>query len=92
MTIECDRALVASYQTYQIPTVQSASVSTLQENALRSEDINTDSKPNNSSTSALLVEAQGWIYGRDGEVILTADTPTVAPKGSVSQLPACLGS
>lgn len=26
-----------------------------------------------------LVEAQGWIYGQNGEVILTAQAPTVTP-------------
>jgi filamentous hemagglutinin family protein len=33
-----------------------------------------------------LVEAQGWVYGSKGEVILTAQSPTVTPH-SVSQMP-----
>ncbi|GAB4177172.1 MAG: hypothetical protein Fur006_08610 [Coleofasciculaceae cyanobacterium] len=33
-----------------------------------------------------LVEAQGWVYGSQGEVILTAQSPTVTPH-SVSQMP-----
>jgi len=86
-----DDPLVASYQTYQLPTVHSASVSTLQENPQDLEDTTT-SKPNNSSTSAPIVEANGWIYSPNGDVILTADAPTVAPNSSKFQLPTCLGS
>ena len=49
------------------------------------------------ATSALvrqpdrLVEAQGWIIGPDGEVILTADSPTLTPFGTsaIPELPTC---
>ncbi|MCC5621133.1 filamentous hemagglutinin N-terminal domain-containing protein [Nostoc sp. CHAB 5715] len=81
-----DDPSIAPYQTYQIPTVQSASISTLQENPT------TSSKPHNPPKSAPLIEAQGWIYGSNGEVILTASAPTVAPHSSWLHLPTCSGS
>ncbi|WP_341530482.1 S-layer family protein [Nostoc sp. UHCC 0302] len=80
-----DDPAVASYQTYQIPTVTSASISTPQENTA------TDNK-HELLTPAPLIEAKGWIYGSDGEVILTASAPTVAPDAPWSQLPTCSGS
>ncbi len=73
---------VASYQTYQIPTVTSASISTPQENTA------TDNKQK-LLTPAPLIEAKGWIYGTNGEVVLTASAPTAAPGGSWSQLRTC---
>ncbi|MEH2358489.1 hypothetical protein [Nostoc sp.] len=39
-----------------------------------------------------LIEAQGWMYGSNGEVILTAFAPTVPPHGFWSQLSTCSGS
>ncbi|MBX9252520.1 filamentous hemagglutinin N-terminal domain-containing protein [Desmonostoc muscorum CCALA 125] len=80
-----DDPSIAPYQTYQIPTVTSASISTPQENTA------TDKK-HELLTPTPLIEAQGWIYGVNGEVILTASVPTVAPGGSWSQLPTCSGS
>ncbi|MBD2527919.1 S-layer family protein [Nostoc sp. FACHB-133] len=80
-----DDPSIAPYQTYQIPTVTSASISTPQENTA------TDNK-HELLTPMPLIEAQGWIYGANGEVILTASAPTVAPGGSWSQLPTCSGS
>ncbi|MBE9040824.1 hypothetical protein IQ235_08535, partial [Oscillatoriales cyanobacterium LEGE 11467] len=38
--------------------------------------------PENISQPDRLVEAQGWILGPDGEVILTAHPPTVIPHGN----------
>ncbi|MEH1903636.1 MAG: filamentous hemagglutinin N-terminal domain-containing protein [Nostoc sp.] len=87
-----DDPSIAPYQTYQIPTVQSASISTSQENALDPEDSITSNKPHNPPKSAPLIEAQGWMYGFNGEVILTASAPTVLPHGSWSQLSTCSGS
>jgi filamentous hemagglutinin family protein len=37
-----------------------------------------------------LVEAQGWIIGSDGKVILTASAPTVTPQSSGLELPNCV--
>lgn len=41
-------------------------------------DSSVPSESNVPKTQAL-VEAQGWIYGQNGEVILTAQSPTVTP-------------
>jgi len=79
-----DDPAVASYQTYQIPTVTSASISTPQEN------IAADNK-HELLTPAPLIEATGWMYGVNGEVILTASAPNIAPGGSWSKLPTCSG-
>ncbi|MEH1832274.1 MAG: filamentous hemagglutinin N-terminal domain-containing protein [Nostoc sp.] len=87
-----DDPSIAPYQTYQIPTVQSASISRRQENALDPENPTTSNKPYDSVKSAPLIEAQGWMYGYNGEVILTASAPTVSPHNSWSQLPPCSGS
>ncbi|MHC5774112.1 MAG: two-partner secretion domain-containing protein [Nostoc sp.] len=87
-----DDPSIAPYQTYQIPTVQSASISTPQENALDPKDSITSNKPHNAPKSAPLIEAQGWMYGANGEVILTASAPTVPPHGSWLKLPTCSGS
>ncbi|MEH2296422.1 two-partner secretion domain-containing protein [Nostoc sp.] len=87
-----DDPSIAPYQTYQIPTVQSVSISRRQENTLDPEDSITSNKPHNPPKSAPLIEAQGWIYGANGEVILTASTPTVPPHGSWLKLPTCSGS
>ena len=81
-----DDPSIAPYQTYQIPTVQSASISTPQEN------LTTSNKPYHSVKSAPLIEAQGWMYGSNGEVILTASAPTIAPHSSWLQLSTCSGS
>ncbi|MEH2358486.1 MAG: filamentous hemagglutinin N-terminal domain-containing protein [Nostoc sp.] len=87
-----DDPSIAPYQTYQIPTVQSASISTPQENALDPKDSITSNKPHNAPKSAPLIEAQGWMYGANGEVILTASAPTVPPHAFWSKLPTCSGS
>ncbi|MDZ8092202.1 MAG: S-layer family protein [Nostoc sp. DedQUE05] len=87
-----DDPSIAPYQTYQIPTVQSASISTPQENALAPENPTTSNKPYHSVKFAPLIEAQGWVYGANGEVILTASAPTVPPHSFWSQLPTCSGS
>ncbi|MBD2730193.1 S-layer family protein [Nostoc sp. FACHB-892] len=86
-----DDPSIAPYQTYQIPTVTSTNISTPQENAFDLENSVAGGKPHNFPKSAPLIEAQGWIYGTNGEVILTASAPTVAPDGSWSQLPTCSG-
>lgn len=80
-----DDPAIAPYQTYQIRPVQSASILTPQENAA------TDNKPE-LLTPAPLIEAQGWIYGPNREVILTSYAPTVTPHSSWSKLPTCSGS
>jgi filamentous hemagglutinin family protein len=41
------------------------------------------------TTPTPLVEATGWVYGANGEVILTAQAPTVTPHGSWSKPPSC---
>jgi len=41
----------------------------------------------NRNTS--LVEAQGWVMGRDGEIVLTATPPTVMPQNSWQNLGDC---
>ncbi len=87
-----DDPSIAPYQTFQIPTVQSASISTLQENTLSLQDSITGSKPHNLPKSAPLIEAQGWMYGPHGEVILTASAPTAPAHSFWSQLPSCSGS
>ena len=48
-------------------------------------------KTHNSTTStpAPLVEAKGWMYGANGEIILTAQANTVTPSGDWSTLPKC---
>ncbi|MEH2371608.1 two-partner secretion domain-containing protein [Nostoc sp.] len=87
-----DDPSIAPYPTYQIPTVQSASISTSQENALDPENPTTSSKPYHSVKSAPLIEAQGWMYTANGEVILTASASTVPPHSFWPQLPTCSGS
>ncbi|WP_334823634.1 two-partner secretion domain-containing protein [Nostoc sp.] len=87
-----DDPSIAPYQTYQIPTVQSASISTSQENALDLENPTTSNKPDHSVKSAPLIEAQGWMYGANGEVILTASATTVSPHGFWSKFSTCSGS
>ncbi|GAB4173470.1 MAG: hypothetical protein Fur006_02830 [Coleofasciculaceae cyanobacterium] len=48
-------------------------------------------KTHNSTTSipAPLVEAKGWMYGANGEIILSAQANTVTPSGNWSTLPKC---
>ncbi|MBE8966521.1 S-layer family protein [Nostocales cyanobacterium LEGE 12452] len=87
-----DDPSMAPYQTYQIPTVQSASISTPQENALAPENPTTSNKPYHSVKFAPLIEAQGWMYGANGEVILTASASTLPPHSFWPQLPTCSGS
>ena len=87
-----DDPSIAPYQTYQIPTVQSASISRRQENTLDPEHPTTSNKPYHSVKSAPLIEAQGWMYGANGEVILTASAPTVSPHGFWSKFSTCSGS
>jgi large exoprotein involved in heme utilization and adhesion len=97
---------VAPYQTYQIPTVQSASVSGShqpegdyaphtgigdREALLRSADrsFSTNSLNSTPPTSSAIVEASGWKYGANGQVILVAQAENVAPRSSWSKLPTC---
>ncbi|HEY9730227.1 MAG TPA: S-layer family protein, partial [Chroococcales cyanobacterium] len=81
---------VSPYQTYQIPTVQNASISTYRELDSASSIAPTSNMPNNR-TSAPLVEAQGWVYDSHGKVILTAQAPTVTTRDSWSKLHTCPG-
>ncbi|MDZ8189995.1 MAG: S-layer family protein [Nostoc sp. ChiSLP02] len=83
---------ITPYQTYQIPTVTNASISTPQENAFDLEDSILASKPHNSAQYAPPMEAQGWVYGSNGEVILTSSAPSIAPGGSWLLPPTCSGS
>jgi filamentous hemagglutinin family protein len=89
---------VAPYQTYQIPTVESASVSRSGEREGDSEasrersadrSLTTNSLNSTPPTAKPLVEASGWKYGAHGEVILTAQAATVAPDSSLSKPPTC---
>lgn len=45
-----------------------------------------------NSPPAVITEAQGWIMGPKGEVVLTAQTPIVTPHGSGLTSAACDGS
>lgn len=76
-----DEPPIAPYQTYQIPTVESASVSG---NRKREGDrsFSTNSLNTTPPTSKPLVEATGWVYGAQGEVILVAQAPNAAPHSS----------
>ncbi|WP_375505928.1 filamentous hemagglutinin N-terminal domain-containing protein [uncultured Nostoc sp.] len=56
-----DDPSIAPYQTYQIPTIQSATISTPQENALDLKNPTTSNKPYYSGKSAPVIEAQGWM-------------------------------
>ncbi|GAA6622931.1 filamentous hemagglutinin N-terminal domain-containing protein [Scytonema sp. NUACC26] len=95
-----DDPLVASYQTYQLPTARSASVSTRQQNASRSASRTRLIAPDNTVTDnkhklptpAPLVEANRWIYSPNREVILISDASAVAPFGSKSMTTNCSGS
>jgi filamentous hemagglutinin family protein len=82
---------VAPYPTYQIPTLQSASVSGSREPE-GSRSSSSNSLNSTPPTSKPVVEATGWKYGSRGEVILTALAPTVAPDSSWSKLPTCPAS
>lgn len=54
------------------------------------ENTNTVPKANPArSTPKPLVEAQSWVYGANGEVILTAQSPTVTPYKSWQTSPSC---
>ena len=49
--------------------------------------------PNPTSTTPnQLVEAQGWVIGSNGQVILTAQAPTVIPQNPGLTFPSCQGS
>ncbi len=53
----------------------------------------TDSTANPTSTTPQqLVEAQGWVIGPNGQVILTAQAPTVTPQNPWLTFPSCQGS
>ncbi len=45
-----------------------------------------------SATPQQLVEAQGWVIGANGQVILTAQAPTVTPQNPGLSVPPCQGS
>ena len=47
---------------------------------------------NNSSLPLPPIEAQGWIYGENGEVIFTAEAPNVTPNSSVLTPATCNSS
>ena len=79
---------IAPYQTYQIPTIQNASVSSIhQPEGARS--FSTNSLNATPPTPKPLVEATGWKYGSHGEVILVAQAPTGTPDSFWSKLPTC---
>jgi large exoprotein involved in heme utilization and adhesion len=42
-----------------------------------------------STTPKQLVEAQGWVYGSDGQVILVAQAPTATPQSPWQTSPSC---
>ncbi|MDZ8189996.1 MAG: S-layer family protein, partial [Nostoc sp. ChiSLP02] len=80
-----DDPSIALYQTYQIPTFTSANILTPQENTAAD-------KKHELATSLPLIEASGWIYGSDGQVILTASTSGVIPYSYWSKVPSCSGN
>ncbi|HAA33200.1 MAG TPA: hypothetical protein DCE56_42620, partial [Cyanobacteria bacterium UBA8553] len=45
-----------------------------------------------STTPQQLVEAQGWVIAPNGQVILTAEAPTVTPQNPGLTFPSCQGS
>jgi filamentous hemagglutinin family protein len=49
---------------------------------------NLDANPSNTAPKQL-VEAQGWVYGPDGQVILVAQAPTPTPKSPWQTAPSC---
>jgi large exoprotein involved in heme utilization and adhesion len=63
---------------------------------LDSEEENTNTAaPEANSTSTTpkqFVEAQGWVYGSDGQVILVAEAPTATPQSPWSTSPSCQGN
>jgi large exoprotein involved in heme utilization and adhesion len=59
---------------------------------LDSQEENTNTVPianPTRTTPKQLVEAQSWVFGADGQVILTAQSPTVTPEKSWQTLPSC---
>jgi large exoprotein involved in heme utilization and adhesion len=59
---------------------------------LDSQEENTNTVPianPTRTTPKQLVEAQSWVFGADGQVILTAQSPTVTPYQSWQTLPSC---
>ena len=59
---------------------------------LDSEEENTNTVPIANPTSTMpkqLVEAQSWVFGADGQVILTAQSPAVTPYKSWQTFPSC---
>ena len=60
----------------------------------KQENINSTNPDVNSTraTPKRLVEAQGWVYGSDGQVILTAQAPTVTPESPWQTSPSCVGN
>lgn len=53
--------------------------------------VNPEANPT-STTPKQLVEAQGWVYGSDGRVILVAAAPTATPVSPWSTSPSCQGN
>ncbi len=49
---------------------------------------NLDANPTNTAPKQL-VEAQGWVYGPDGQVILVAQAPTPTPESPWQTAPSC---
>jgi filamentous hemagglutinin family protein len=60
---------------------------------LDSEEENTNSAARETNPTSTrpkqLVEAQSWVYGTDGQVILVASAPTVTPHSSWQTAPSC---
>lgn len=42
-----------------------------------------------AESEPIYVEAQGWVYGADGEVLLTTTTQTVTPRATAWPVPVC---
>jgi filamentous hemagglutinin family protein len=64
---------------------------TLDKQKLRLQSLES-SKVKPSKEVPTYIEAQGWKYGPNGEVILTAGSPTVTPQSPTFIPPACRGS
>ena len=71
-------------------------VSGNKEEEKKEKEKNSDDAPPNSkpisSTPQPLVEAQGWVYGPNGEIILRAETPIVTPQQPWLITPSCGGT
>ena len=79
LPLQPDDPTVEPFPTYEIPTVASLKNDGLTEVRRSTSLQNQQSATANPSVPAHLEEAQGWVYGPHGEVILTAAAPSATP-------------